>query len=112
MYLTGATFSFLSWAGFYAASPQRVASARLEKLPGRNLVLRIIAGLLALLSLFPFAKGVGLERGIAIWLGSLTLMGVIFLFTLQTHPKLHKNLMLVAMFAAPFLWLASLFGAL
>lgn len=111
MFVAGATLSFLSWSGFYAASPRRVVSKRLATIPARETVLKGLALGLALLALYPFAAGIGLERGIAVWLISLTLTGVAFAFSVQTHPRLNKRLTMASVVAAPLLLLWTIVSA-
>lgn len=99
--LSGLAISFLAWFGLFHANPRRSAYSMLSKSKQRARLTRLVSSALFILALWPCVMALGLERGIALWLGVIVCAGTIFMFTLHITPKTNTYLSIISFAVVP-----------
>ncbi|WP_262694451.1 DUF3325 domain-containing protein [Kordiimonas aquimaris] len=101
MIITGLSLSYLAWFGFYHSEEKRSAYEVFSMSKARRKTTQLFAWLVFFLALYPCAQLVGLERGIALWLALITGTGLLFIFSVQTHPSVNNAMAVGGLIVTP-----------
>jgi hypothetical protein len=96
--------------GFYHARSARTRFDALRQSARRRISLRWICWALLVLSAWLFALPQGWERGVPIWLGTLSLAGIVSLLLVTLAPRWHGPCALVGLGVALICGLAMIAG--